>query len=528
MITSTEAAKRSVSTQASPVRWRPYILPLFLLRLAAILWVLVGLVRSSIEAPLIGLFLSAGVGGLLAASLVRWSFLFLIAEPVSLAPEQNLRVAVVTTFVPQAESLSMLERTLLAMTKLEYPHDTWVLDEGDDERVIDLCTRLGAYHFSRRNRAEYQRYAGAFQRGTKHGNYNAWLHEVGFRRYDILAGIDPDQVPYSDFLTATLGQFRNPKVAYVQSPQDYYNADSSLIAKGCDEEGRDFYWITQRAYHRFGSPSVIGAHHVHRMAALEKIGGLAPHVADDLLLTLLYKLSDWQGSYIARVLARGLAPEDWATYIKQQRRWARSLLDVKFRIFPRISSNMSTGVRAVGILQGLTYLQDVIVALCVLVALVGGLIYGVPASLNSFLTSSSFMVSLVLLLTTGLYPHLYHGPYGHMGLYWRSACLRFARWPFTVQAVWDVARGKGGGYDLTIKSGPRIVRKLLFWPHLLISFLLILAAVAGIALRGSVDLLSLTVAGSIVLASVLLCISNLLPSQSAFEPTPDSHTDGRS
>ena len=200
--------------------------------------------------------------------------------------------------------------------------------------------------------AEYQRDAGPFQRGTKHGNYNAWLHEVGFRKYDVLAGIDPDQVPYPDFLTATLGQFRDPKVAYVQSPQDYYNADSSLIARGCDEESRDFYWITQRAYHRFGSPSVIGAHHLHRMAALEKVGGLAPHVADDLLLTLLYKLSGWRGAYIPRVLARGLAPEDWATYIKQQRRWARSLLDVKFRVFPRISSKMSIGVRAVGILQG--------------------------------------------------------------------------------------------------------------------------------------------------------------------------------
>ena len=84
-------------------------------------WIFVGLLRSSIEAPLIGLFLSAGVGGLLAASLVRWIFLLLIADPESPAPEQDLRVAVVTTFVPQAESLSMLERTVLAITQLELP-----------------------------------------------------------------------------------------------------------------------------------------------------------------------------------------------------------------------------------------------------------------------------------------------------------------------------------------------------------------------------------------------------------------------
>ena len=530
MGTSTKAAERPVSAlrSAPPVRWRVYALPLFLVRLAAIFWILAGLLRSSIEAPLIGLFLSAGVGGLLIASLVRWIFLLLMADPESPVPEQGLRVAVVTTFVPHAESIRMLERTVLATTKLGYPHDTWVLDEGNDQDVIDLCRRLGAYHFSRRGMADYQCDTGPFQSGTKHGNYNAWLREVGFRRYEILAGIDPDQVPYPDFLTATLGCFRDPMVAYVQSPQDYYNADSSLIARGCDEESRDFYWITQRVYDRFGSPSIIGAHHVHRMAALEKTGGLAPHVADDLLLTLLYKLSGWRGAYVPRVLARGLAPVDWATYIKQQRRWARSLLDVKFRIFPRISSHLPISVRAVGILQGLTYLQDVIVAICLLVALTGGLIYGVPASISSFLLSLSFTLAVVLLLATGLYPHLYHGPYGRKGFYWRSAWLRFAKWPFTLQAIWDVARGGRHGYDLTVKSGPRAVRKLLFWPHLLLSALLIAALFAGIAVRGSGDFLPHILAGSVVLASVVLCISNLRPVQPACEPSPDRSADGSS
>ena len=106
MGTSTKAAERPVSALdhtasplaclcAAPVSCSP----------GCNLLDFVGLLRSSIEAPLIGLFLSAGVGGLLAASLVRWIFLLLIADPESPAPEQDLRVAVVTTFVPQAESL---------------------------------------------------------------------------------------------------------------------------------------------------------------------------------------------------------------------------------------------------------------------------------------------------------------------------------------------------------------------------------------------------------------------------------------
>ena len=58
--------------------------------------------------------------------------------------------------------------------------------------------------------------------------------------------------------------------------------------------------------------------------------------------------------------------------------------------------------------------------------------------------------------------------------------------------------------------------------------LLILAAIVGIAVRGSVDLLSQALAGSIVLASLLLCVSNLFPTKPALEPTPDSRVDGRS
>ena len=258
----------------------------------------------------------------------------------------------------------MLERTLTAMTRISYAHDTWLLDEGDDDAAIELCRRLGVKHFSRKHKPEYQAEHGPLQRGTKHGNYNAWLTETGFSGYDILAAIDPDHVPDSTFLTETLGQLSDPRVAYVQSPQEYYNQPASLVARGCSEEGRDYYWITQRAYQRFRSPSVIGCHGVHRLEALKAMGGLAPHIADDLLLTLRYQMSGWRGAYVPKVLAKGLAPVDWPTYLKQQRRWASSLFDVKFRLYPHMAHAMPFRSRAVGFLQGLTYLQDAAAAVC--------------------------------------------------------------------------------------------------------------------------------------------------------------------
>ncbi len=49
-------------------------------------------------------------------------------------PATGLRVAFITTFVPASESLDMLRRTLRAMLAADYPHDTWLLDEGNTRR----------------------------------------------------------------------------------------------------------------------------------------------------------------------------------------------------------------------------------------------------------------------------------------------------------------------------------------------------------------------------------------------------------
>ena len=483
-----------------------WLLCIRLIAAACVVWTIVWL---TVDLPLMSIPVAVIVGALLASSSLRWAFLFLVKDPEPVPPLPGLRVAVVTTFVPNAEPLEMLERTLLAIKNLDYAHDTWVLDEGNDKGVASLCSRLGIFHFSRLFKPQYQMESGVFQRDTKHGNFNSWLHEIGFSRYDIFAGIDPDHIPRSDFLTACLGYFRDPRVAYVQSPQEYYNAPDSLIARGCDEESRDFYWITQRAYNRFQTPSLIGAHNIHRMSALKSMGGLAPHVADDLLLTLKYHLAGWRGVYVARVLARGLAPVDWTTYIKQQRRWARSLLDVKVRLYPRMTADLKIRTRFVGFLQGFTYLQDALIALCFLVTMFVALIVGIPLEWLENVTAPNVLLSVAVLALTGLYPHYLHPPHVSRGLYWRSAWLRFAKWPFTLYAAWQVIQGNNHGYDLTNKSGVHTASKLLFLPHLVISGFLVCAAIVGLVRGTSTTVVPHVCAAAFVVASLGLAISSM-------------------
>src|SRR5688572_6683174 len=150
----------------------------------------VGLYWWSLEDRHLHPLLFALISGLLVFHLAvwsgRWFTLLTMRAPVPLAPEAGMRVAAVTTFHPGSEPLEMLERTVQALVAMRYPHDTWVLDEGDTGEVKALCKRLGVQHYTRLHKPEYQGQAGPFQAETKHGNYNAWLRDVGYSRYDYL------------------------------------------------------------------------------------------------------------------------------------------------------------------------------------------------------------------------------------------------------------------------------------------------------------------------------------------------------
>src|SRR5215831_1730533 len=189
---------------------------------------------------------------IMANSQVRWFILLYMKRPKPVVARAGWKIAVVTTFVPGAEPLEMLEETVLGLVNLDYPHDTWVLDEGDEDHVKALCYALGAQHFSRKNLPRYHTAHGSFQSHSKHGNYNAWLTEIGFEHYDIITAFDPDHVPQPSFLSHVLGYFEDPQVGYVQMAAGYYNRKASFIARGAAEETYSFYSTIQMASYGMG------------------------------------------------------------------------------------------------------------------------------------------------------------------------------------------------------------------------------------------------------------------------------------
>ncbi len=426
----------------------------------------------------LGLFYLIGVW------IMPWVALARMKRPAYVAPKPGWRVAVITTFTPPLESIEMLEQTLTAMVALEYPHDSWVLDEGDVPEVRELCARLGARHFTRHNRPDYQAPVGPYTARTKFGNLNAWLAEPESTAYDLVATFDPDHVPERNYLTRTLGYFSDPEVGYVQAAQFYYNQDASLVARGAAEESYDFYSSGQMTAHAFGEPTIVGSHTVHRMIALRTLGGVPPHEAEDVYLTLLYKWGRWRGIYVPEILAMGMTPVDWRAYTRQQRRWARALLDLKIRVLPKVAPRMTIGERAVSLLHGTFFLRPLVLLLLYAMVIYMLIANVQPTFYHRYVFYAVFALSMVFFCTDRFRQMFYLDRKGEQGIHWRSLVLQYAKWPYFAQALWQAVRGWRGSFTVTPKTRTRSIGGSLVVPHVGLSLVMAIVLAVHIVRYG--------------------------------------------
>lgn len=119
----------------------------------------------------------------------------------------------VDIFIPTYnEDLSILRMTILGALNVQYPHETWVLDDGRRPALHQLCEAMHVHYLTRPDNKFH-----------KAGNINAALTQTNG---EFIAIFDADQIPFPGFIDQTLGYFVDEKVAFVQTPQEFYNLDS--------------------------------------------------------------------------------------------------------------------------------------------------------------------------------------------------------------------------------------------------------------------------------------------------------------
>jgi cellulose synthase (UDP-forming) len=388
------------------------------------------------------------------------------------APAEGLRVAYLTAFVPSSEPFDMLERNLAAMIEVEYPHDTWLLDEGNDPRAKEICHRLGVKHYSRHGKEEFNTEKGRFAKKTKGGNYNSWLHHY-VDDYDIIMQHDVDFLPSKDLFTRTLGYFNDPEVAFVGLPQVYGNIKESWIARGAAQQTYSFYGTLQKGFFGNEMTLLIGANHMIRTNVFKIIDGYTAHITEDMLTGMkLYAHKDnWKSVYVPEILLVGEGPTTWESYFKQQQRWAYGCMDIVFNHAPSLLPRM--GLRRMlnySVLQQF-YFSGIAQVLGILLIFM----YFVFGITSANMTIAPIFFLYVPLLLYQLFFQLWIqrfnvDPANETGLYMCARILSIAVWPIYFLAFISVLLRKNLRYAVTPKGSDSIQTQapVLFIPHFIL------------------------------------------------------------
>ena len=134
-----------------------------------------------------------------------------LQQRTPLAPPANATVAV---FVPTInESVDIVRRTLMAAQRMKQATEVWLLDDGNRLEMHVLADELGCRYLARTRQFATPRPA------------TSTTHCVTRRRNSSPSSM-PTTRRHTNFLEDTLGFFVDDKVAFVQTPQDFYNLDS--------------------------------------------------------------------------------------------------------------------------------------------------------------------------------------------------------------------------------------------------------------------------------------------------------------
>jgi cellulose synthase (UDP-forming) len=212
------------------------------------------------------------------------------------------------------EPVDVVGATVAAAVAMEgAPVAVHLLDDAGRDELAELAYRCGAH---------YVRRAG--NEGAKAGNLN---HALGVTDAPYIVVFDCDHVPSPRFLEPTLGWLQDPAVAYVQTPQYYANSSSGRLAAAAASQQALFFGGIARGKDALGSMFCCGTNFVFRRSALEEVGGFPEgSLTEDFALSIKLHELGWRSVYVNEVLAQGLGPEDMASYVSQQQRWARGCL----------------------------------------------------------------------------------------------------------------------------------------------------------------------------------------------------------
>ena len=233
------------------------------------------------------------------------------------------------------EPLNLLEKTIAACTNLKYPHGKFkihVCDDGRRSELKDLCKSYNVNYITRND-----------NEGAKAGNINNALKHL---KGDLFAVLDADMIPKKEFLLKTVGYFSNENMAFVQTPQVYYNQDMYQynLSKDIPNEQDFFMRDVQEARAVRNSVLHVGTNALFRRDFINEIGGYPTcSITEDMAVGMLLQSKGYDSVLVNEELVLGLSATTFNELVKQRDRWCRGNIQVLRHFNPLFTKGLTLG-----------------------------------------------------------------------------------------------------------------------------------------------------------------------------------------
>ena len=262
------------------------------------------------------------------------------------------------------EPLSLLEKTMSASLNLNYPKDKlniYICDDGHRNELKKLCNKYKINYITRED-----------NEGAKAGNINNALTHI---KGDLFAVLDADMIPKKEFLQKTVGYFSDDNMAFIQTPQVYYNQDiyQYNLGKNIPNEQDFFMRDIQEARASRDAVLHVGTNAVFRKKYVEEIGGYPTcSITEDMAVGMLLQEKGYSSALINEELVFGLSANTFTELVKQRDRWCRGNLQVLKHFNPLFSKGLNFGQK-IAYFDGAVYwfsnLQKIVYIVCPLIYL---------------------------------------------------------------------------------------------------------------------------------------------------------------
>jgi Glycosyltransferase like family 2 len=288
---------------------------------------------------------------------VRWA-----RPPPQFDPDYTPKVSL---HVPAYnEPPDMLIETIRSLDRLDYPnYEIVVIDNNTRDPAV---WRPVARWCEPRRRVRFVHVEHL--PGYKSGALNLALRRYTDPAADLVGVVDADYLVDPAYLRRVVGYFADPRIAFVQTPQDYreYQGDAYLTA--CYDAYRYFFVTSMPARNERDSIIFAGTMGLLRRSALEGQGGWDEWtITEDAETSLRLLRNGWSGWFVGEPLGRGIMPLTFAALKSQRFRWCFGGMQILRKHWRELlpwdrhpGNRLSLAQRLDYLLGGLQWLNDLV------------------------------------------------------------------------------------------------------------------------------------------------------------------------